>query len=97
MWTNLISNSEMEALNLVQPVTDGGKPLLQVCIDNESEDGMWQLRDMMKCLLQRAELNPNVMDFSEKHTMLSYCYVNKKHRAFDMMIKCKYESGDKEG
>lgn len=44
-WSKLIKNSRAEKLDLVRPVIDGGKPLLQVCIDNENhKNGMWQLK-----------------------------------------------------
>lgn len=82
-WIQLIINSTTNDLNLRTPVTDGGKPLLQVCIDNENsaEDGMWQLKDMMLALLKYTDKNQqkidvNVFDYSDKLTLLSYCYKN---------------------
>ena len=44
---------------LVDAVTIGGKPLLQVCIDSETKD-KWPLEDLMELLLDTAGCNPNV-------------------------------------
>jgi len=40
----------------------------------------------MELLLQEGSVDLNVFDFSDKYTLLTYCYVNKKHKAFNMMI-----------
>ena len=43
----------------------------------------------MKLLLE-AGCDPNVFDYSNKMTILSYSYQQKKHQAFEMLItKCK--------
>lgn len=50
-WQRLILNSIEQGLDLSEPLDDGGKPLLQICIDNENKDGRWQLKDLMRLLL----------------------------------------------
>ena len=57
---------------------------------------MWQLKEMMLALLKYQsmskkddkviKINVNVLDFSDKYTLLTYCYKNKKHRAFEMLM-----------
>lgn len=33
-----------------------------------------------------------MFDFSEQYTLLSYCYVNKKHQAFKLMLeRCEHK------
>lgn len=89
-WENLVKKSREEGLNMKQAVTDGGKPLLQVCIDNEHIDGSWQLKQLMKLLLAEG-VDPNVSDFEEQYRMLSYSLMNKKHQAFEMLVKHNQE------
>ena len=73
---------------MVVPKTDGGKSLLQVCIENENTaNGTWQLESLMKCILQHKDVDPNLLDFSDQYTLLSYSYHNKKHKAFNMILE----------
>lgn len=92
-WERLVENSKESGKDLETGLTDGGKPLLQVCIENEdSETKRWQLEPLMKILLKVDELNPNILDEAKEYTMLSYSYMNKKHQAFKMMLdieKCR--------
>ena len=50
-WELLVPKSIEEGLEMVKGVTEGGKSLLQVCIDNENIDGRWQLKELMEELL----------------------------------------------
>jgi hypothetical protein len=59
----MIRNSYKKALDLTEPKTEAGKPLLQICIDNENSDReTWQLKNLMKILLHYIDLNPDVDD-----------------------------------
>ena len=87
-FDTLISNSKEFGLEFKDGVTGGGKPLLEVCITNEQENGKWQLEKMMEELID-AGADPNMHDYSEQYTLLSYAYINKKHKAFKMLVdKC---------
>ena len=53
----------MHELDLTAPITDSGKPLLQVCIENEDSDtGQWQLKELMQILLTKCQSDPNIHD-----------------------------------
>ena len=67
-------------------MTDGGKPLLQVCIENENDNG-WQLKKLMQILLEKSQTDPNINDKKNQYTLLTFCYKNKKHQAFNQLIK----------
>lgn len=55
--------SDRKDSDLRRPVTISGKPLLQVCIENENEeDGSWQLKRLTKLLLHQPEFDPNSYD-----------------------------------
>jgi hypothetical protein len=91
-WERLILNSKDAKRNEKQgQYTDGGKPLLQVCIDNEDVDTKkWQLKRLMELLLKEKDCDHNILDENKDFTMLSYCYMNKKHQAFELMLTvCK--------
>jgi hypothetical protein len=52
-WATMITNSfEGDKFKKFGPMTEGGKPLLQVCIENENpETKTWQLKKLMELLL----------------------------------------------
>lgn len=61
---------------MVQPQTEAGKSLLQICIENENtKKGTWQLRDLMETLLNYEGLEPDVDDAQGQVTLLTYCYL----------------------
>ena len=74
-WRQLVKNSYKSKLDLIKPLTDGGKPLLQVCIENETPDGQWQLEDLMRTLLTNdlVKCDPNIYDIRNELTLLSFC------------------------
>ena len=79
-WQRMVDLSRSKKLDLANPLTFSGKPLLQVCIENEnSNDGRWHLKTLMELLLKVEECNPNIYDMDQKLTLLTYCYENKKH------------------
>ena len=46
----------------------------------------------MEILLKTKDgCDPNVIDENEEYTMLSYCYKNKKHQAFKLLVKTDTE------
>ena len=65
--------------------TIGGKRLLQICIDNENTEN-FKLKDLMEKLLKRKLCDPNVMDFEDEWTLLTYALNNKKHQSFELLI-----------
>ena len=93
-WKLMIKNSRNSDQNLNEAKNEGGKSLLQVCIENEKSDGSpWQLQVLMELLLDDEDVNPNKLDQAGEYTLLSFCYINKKHRAFGLMIeKCAQNS-----
>ena len=69
--------------------TKGGKPLLQVCIENETTVGdktKWDLKILMKLLLHEG-FDPNQYDIDQKCCMLTHSYKMKKHLAFKMLME----------
>ena len=88
-WNQLVKNSHKSKLDLKTPLTDGGKPLLQVCIENETPDGQWQLQDLMTTLLtnDKSKCDPNIYDGGDELTLLSFCSVHKKHRSFQLLLR----------
>ena len=40
----------------------------------------------MSLLLTESKCDPNVFDFLDQYPLLHYCYINKKHKAFNMLI-----------
>ena len=74
-WERLIENSQIKYKDSNEnrkPVSDFGKSLLQICIENEDKNG-WQLKDLMIRLLKDYNCDPNIMDFYEDKTLLTYC------------------------
>ena len=49
--------------------------MLQVCIENETPDGQWQLEDLMRTLLTNdlTKCDPNIYDIRNELTLLSFC------------------------
>ena len=85
----MIKNSYTKELDLKDhSKIEGGKSLLQVCIENENtEQETWQLKELMKCLLQHEDTELDIMDHNDEWKLLTFCYKNKKHQAFDLIIQ----------
>lgn len=52
----------------------------------------------MKLLLERDDVDLNVLDDKQEYTLLCYCYYNKKHQAFSLIqeiINHKLSDDDK--
>lgn len=45
----------------------------------------------MSLLLKKAGCDPNVLDFKEEFTLLSYAHKNKKSKAYEMLVKHNIE------
>ena len=74
-WDRMIENSTTKGKDLKNPKIEGGKSLFQVCIENENtERGTWQLKDLMKSLLNIEEIELNIMDCKEEYNLLSFCH-----------------------
>lgn len=100
----MIENSRREGKSVKgRPTTEGGKPLLQVCIENEQAEGKWKLKGCMESLLMEDKLEDDVVDLMEdkcdpntltlfdEYNMISYCVIHSKERAFKLILeKCKW-------
>jgi hypothetical protein len=87
-WDQMINNSRTKEKDLKNPTIENGKSLIQVCIENENtERGTWQLKDLMKSLLKIEELEVNIFDDKQEFNLLSFCYKEKRHQAFDFLIE----------
>ena len=93
-WERLIENSFEQRLfkydkngkpKIINATTRGNKPLLQVCIDNENKDN-WHLQELMILLFTTSGCDPNVLDFKQEYSLPTYCHMNRKKKAFKMMI-----------
>ena len=80
-WDKLIKNSEAYGKTFDKDgKIDSGKPILQVCIENEdTEHKTWQLRPLMERILKLKNCNPNILDEYGEKTMLMYSLYKKKH------------------
>lgn len=93
MHDKLFPSNDKAPMKSYMKQTLGGKPLLQVCIENEindekeDPDKRWDLKKLMVLLLTIIGLDPNEQEIEGKQSLLSYCYMKKKHRAFHLLLE----------
>ena len=68
------------------PVSDFGKPLIQICIENERGD-KWPLRELFKRLLLDYGCDPNTLDYSNQENMICWSARRTKTKSCEILIE----------
>ena len=87
-------------------MTTFGKPLLQVCIENEEspfdydihitkkDQSIWQLQELMKILLVEYKCDPNIKNADKKYYLISCCIMHQKYAAAEMILRYSIDKLD---